>query len=163
MADRRILSAVTPGGRVLITHRLYRELQNYRQTGHRKETGGVLVGYRREDKTWVIAKIMPPSPRNKRGRFWLKRDLPDAQKFVDKIHAESGGRFTYLGEWHTHPESSPTPSALDKGMLYDILKGSQLATPFLFGLILGDTGNLCLWYQDRKGLIEIYYPHVPSH
>jgi integrative and conjugative element protein (TIGR02256 family) len=152
----------TPAGAVTISHRVYRDMQAYRQTGWRNETGGALAGYRRDDKVWMIAKLMHPSSKNKSGRTWLKRYLPDAQKFATRVYDESQGRFTYIGEWHTHPEKLPKPSHQDIGMLEDILKGSSPPLPFLFGLILGNTGKLCFWYQDAKGVIYIHYPILPT-
>jgi integrative and conjugative element protein (TIGR02256 family) len=99
---------------------------------------------------------MHPSPKNKSGRTWLERDLAAAQDFVDRVHRQSAGQLTYIGEWHTHPEKHPTPSGADIGMLSDILAGSKPPPPYLFGLILGNEGTICLWYQDKDGKVESY-------
>jgi integrative and conjugative element protein (TIGR02256 family) len=105
---------------------------------------------------------MPPSPKNKSGRTWLLRDLTAAQKFTDNAYSESRGTFTYVGEWHTHPEELPYPSERDKEMFEDILNGSKRPLDFLFGLILGQTGKLCFWFQDRNGVIQVSYPALPE-
>jgi integrative and conjugative element protein (TIGR02256 family) len=152
------LRAKTPVGTVIVAPQVYRNLQRYRQTGQKNETGGALAGYKTSKHAWVISTLMHPSPGNKSGRTWLQRDLVAAQEFATRVHLQSEGRLTYLGEWHTHPERFPTPSGADTGMLSDILTGSKPPPPFLFGLILGTGGAICLWYQDRSGGIEIYRP-----
>ncbi len=150
------LTAETPAGKVVIAPEVYRNLQQYRQNGRKHETGGALAGYKVDDDTWVICSLMHPSPKNKSGRTWLERDLAAAQEFANRVHGQSAGQLTYIGEWHTHPEKHPTPSSADTGMLNDILSGSRPKPPFLFGLILGTHGDICLWYQDRKSRVEVY-------
>ena len=145
------MQAAIPAGTVIIAPKTYRNLLPYRQTGRKKETGGVLMGYKANRDVWVISTLMHPSPSNKCGRTWLQRDLAAAQEFVNRVHRQSNGQLTYLGEWHTHPEKEPRPSMADFGMLGDILTASRPAPPFLLGLILGDEGACCLWYQDIKG------------
>ncbi|MCE0498502.1 MAG: Mov34/MPN/PAD-1 family protein [Methylacidiphilales bacterium] len=159
---KKVLRAKTPVGTVLIAEQLYRNLLPYCQTGKKCETGGALAGYKLATNTWVISTLMHPSPKNKSGRTWLERDLVAAQEFVDRVHQQSEGQFTYIGEWHTHPEELPRPSSQDTGMLEDILKGSKPHLKFLFGIILGKTGKLCLWHQDRTGLIKVYHPTLPN-
>jgi len=92
---------------------------------------------------------MPPSSKSKAGRFWLRRDRGDAQKFIEAAFTESAGALNYVGEWHTHPEPTPSPSCKDVKMMSDILKNSQIETSFVFGLILGTTGSMCFWYQTN--------------
>ena len=150
------LKAETPAGTVVIAPEVYRNLQQYRQTGRRHETGGALAGYKTGEDTWVICSLMHPSPKNKSGHTWLERDLAAAQEFASRVNRQSEGQLTYIGEWHTHPEKIPRPSSADTGMLSDILSGSKPPPLFLFGLILGTHGAICLWYQDRKGRIETY-------
>lgn len=151
------LTAKTPAGVVVIAPEVYRNLQQYRQTGRKHETGGALAGYKADDDTWVICSLMHPSPANKSGRTWLERDLVAAQEFASRVHRQSEGQLTYIGEWHTHPEKLPSPSSADTGMLSDILAGSKPPPPFLFGLILGTEGTVCLWYQDKDGKVESYH------
>jgi integrative and conjugative element protein (TIGR02256 family) len=84
-----------------------------------------------------------------------KGDLCGKRSSLTKIKSygcdssrQSKGQLTYIGEWHTHPEKLPRPSSADTGMLSDILAGSKPPPLFLFGLILGTEGTVCLCYHS---------------
>ena len=123
-------------------------LRRYAQLDSTPETGGVLAGFLRQDDVWVLSHPMRPSPRNRANRFWLKRHRGDAQKFVEEVYSETGGLVNYLGEWHTHPEPTPSPSSDDRKMFRDLLRTSRLEIEFLIGVIVGTSGALCVWCQD---------------
>jgi len=53
-----------------------------------------------------------PRDRNSRNSFKIL-DLGH-QKTVDEAHLHSDGTCGFLGTWHTHPETCPTPSKVDK-------------------------------------------------
>jgi integrative and conjugative element protein (TIGR02256 family) len=137
-------------------------LRRYCQRLGTHETGGALGGYFRKYGILVISHVMPPSPRNKAGWFWLKRHRGDAQTFVNSVFVDTQGAANYVGEWHTHPEPHPSPSAYDFKMLTDLLKRSKLEIGFLVGIIVGDTGEICLWLQDAAGNREIFPAAVPE-
>ncbi|HTX67171.1 MAG TPA: Mov34/MPN/PAD-1 family protein, partial [Opitutaceae bacterium] len=104
----------------------------------------------------VLSHVMPPSPRSRAGLFWFKRHRGDAQIFVNTVFADTGGAANYIGEWHTHPETHPSPSSRDFKMMSDLLKNSRLETSYVIGLIVGDTGELCAWFQDKEGNREVF-------
>lgn len=132
-------------------------LRRYCQKRGAAETGGALGGYFQKGGRLVISHVMPPSPRNKAGVFWLKRHRGDAQTFVNSVFSDTKGAANYVGEWHTHPEPHPTPSGHDYKMMADLLKRSKLEISFLVGIILGDTGEICVWLQDSaKGKREVF-------
>lgn len=143
-------------GHIELQPQIIAYLQSYRQRPGTSETGAALGGYFRSDGTLVISHVMPPSPRNKAGPFWLKRHRGDAQTFVNTIFADTKGAANYVGEWHTHPEEIPYPSPLDFKMLADLLKNSRLEIPFLIGVIVGDTGRISVWIQDGIGNREVF-------
>ena len=129
-------------------------LRQHVQLGPAPETGGVLAGFLRVDDVWVISHPMQPSPRNRAGRYWLRRHRGDAQKFVEKVYKASGGIVNYLGEWHTHPEPTPSPSVEDRKMLQDLLSTSLLEITFLIGVIVGTSGSLCVWAQGSNEALK---------
>lgn len=43
----------------------------------------------------------------------------------------------YLGEWHTHPQSRPTPSYIDKQSWKRLVKRSITESPIVIFLIIG--------------------------
>jgi len=130
-------------------------LRGYRQSAIALETGGALAGFLRKDDIWVISHPMAPSPRNRAGRFWVKRHRGDAQKFVEGVFRETDGIVNYIGEWHTHPEPVLTPSGKDRKMIADLLRTSRLEIRFLIGVIVGTSGALCVWCQDADARIEV--------
>ncbi|MBM5573167.1 Mov34/MPN/PAD-1 family protein [Deefgea sp. CFH1-16] len=77
-----------------------------------KEAAGVLIGERRGPHL-VIQDISEPGEGDIRSRFSVDRQGPHHQIAVDKAFAQSSGTLQYLGEWHTHPEDQPSPSAKD--------------------------------------------------
>ena len=138
-------------GRVELPAVVVAYLRRYCQAVGALETGGALGGYFRKDGALVVSHVMPPSARSKAGFFWLKRHRGDAQTFVDSVFADTEGAANYIGEWHTHPEPHPTPSGHDHKMMDDLLRRSKLEITFLIGIIVGDTGELCVWFQDAAG------------
>jgi integrative and conjugative element protein (TIGR02256 family) len=143
-------------GKIEVPREVVTYLRRHCQKPRTPETGGALGGYFRKGGTLVVSHVMPPSPRNKAGFAWLKRHRGDAQIFVNAVFADSGGAANYIGEWHTHPEPHPTPSGRDFKMMEDLLKRSKLEIGFLVGLIVGDTGEICLWLQDAAGNREVF-------
>ena len=140
---------------VVIPGHAYKRILQYRQTTG-PETGGVIVGFVAPSDRVILQRFMAPSNRNRAGRFWLERDLRDAQAFVNGAYRDTGGKLNYVGEWHTHPARSPSPSTLDVSMLNDMLRNSQIELNFLVGVILGNTGRLRVWSQTLKRRLGSY-------
>jgi integrative and conjugative element protein (TIGR02256 family) len=140
-------------GAIVVGPAALQALRGYRQRPRAAERGGVLAGYH-SDRHWVITHVSPPSARSLGGLFWLRRDRRDAQRFINRVFAETNGAVNYLGEWHTHPETKPTPSACDRRMLSDLLASSRLEIDFLLGAIVGETGRLQWWCQTAAGDFE---------
>ena len=87
---------------------------SYRQVGFfSKESGGILLGYRRGPHI-EIADLSIPMAIDVRRRYRFERKDPGHQLLSDARWETSGGTMHYLGEWHTHPEVNPMPSPLDR-------------------------------------------------
>ncbi len=79
----------------------------------RHEVGGVLLGCYRGPHLHVQDATRPQA----RDRFSFAsfvRDPFGHQDLATKAWRRSGGMTTYIGEWHSHPESLPTPSSIDR-------------------------------------------------
>ncbi|MBB1441321.1 Mov34/MPN/PAD-1 family protein, partial [Shewanella sp. SG41-4] len=76
------------------------------------ESAGVLIGERR-GKHIVITDISIPGKGDSYSRYQVNRKGEHHQKKVDESFFKSNRTKHYLGEWHTHAEKRPTPSALD--------------------------------------------------
>jgi integrative and conjugative element protein (TIGR02256 family) len=76
------------------------------------EAGGVLIGKRRGDHLEVTA-ASPPQARDVRSRSRFTRFQEGHQQITEDRWLASDGEDNYLGEWHTHPEISASPSSID--------------------------------------------------
>lgn len=103
------------GGRVKVTAAVLHVMQSYAQHGRcATEAGGVLLGrYLQGSDDVVIDAITVPMPGDKRSRYSFYRAKARHQAAIDAAWQASKGTCTYLGEWHTHPETHPTPSGID--------------------------------------------------
>lgn len=114
-----------------------------------KEAGGVLIGQLSSvENSLVIDRITQPLPGDVRSRFGFFRRQRKHQSVLDKEWEDSGHRRTYFGEWHTHPESRPTPSPMDLKSWREKLLNTSMVVPHLIFIIVGqvDTG---VWAGER--------------
>lgn len=80
------------------------------------EAGGILLGFRRDPHLEVLDATLP-SEHDVRRRYQFIRRSRSHQLQATKAWRESGRTMDYLGEWHTHPESHPRPSTIDRSEL----------------------------------------------
>lgn len=71
------------------------------------------MGFWTADSDAVITHASGPGPKATHGMWTFERDPVSGQSFIDEIFEQSGGAFTYLGEWHTHPWGRLEPSIRD--------------------------------------------------
>ena len=151
---KRIEVKFSCGMSVIIPKTSFSEINCYRQNVNMNETGGAIVGFLTTNFSIILSDFMKPSKRNKSGKYWLNRSKEDAQKFVYTKYFSSNGKKNYFGEWHTHPVKLLRTSEFDRQQLADLLNTSKIEIPFLIGVILGNTGTLCIWYQDVDARFE---------
>lgn len=77
------------------------------------EAGGILLGSYRGVHIQIVA-CSQPLPRDRRTFVRFDRRDPGHQHLATRHWRESGRTRTFVGEWHTHPESNPSPSSLDR-------------------------------------------------
>lgn len=120
------------------------------------ETGGVMMGYWSNAFECVITNIIGPGPKATHERFSFKPDSDFHTKEIAKVYNASGRIETYLGDWHTHPDSSSYLSSTDEKTLKKISnhKPSRLAKALM--LILGtDPEECCIWaIEDTQRLLK---------
>ncbi|NVK73763.1 MAG: ThiF family adenylyltransferase [Oceanospirillaceae bacterium] len=89
------------------------ELTSYRQDGSDDvESAGLLIGYGK-GSTYTLYRITSPQESDIQSRAYFKLDSAPHQKIVDEYFSSSDGLLGYIGTWHTHPQSIPSPSNLD--------------------------------------------------
>jgi integrative and conjugative element protein (TIGR02256 family) len=102
------------------------------------ESGGILLGrWIVDSQDVVVDSATPPTPEDRRGRFFFWRALKPAQRIVNAAWSQSAQTQWYLGEWHSHPEDHPTPSSKDREDWLRILREARYEQPALFFAIVG--------------------------
>lgn len=81
------------------------------RAANRSETGGILIG-RYGPEGWVadIVEATPKPKGSRAGWFWFQRSNTGLASLLDDRWSKG---LHYLGEWHSHPGRSPTPSSSD--------------------------------------------------
>lgn len=116
------------------------------------EAGGVLLGrYLLGTADVVIDQVTVPMRGDRQTRTQFHRDRRRHQQVIDGCWADSRGTCQYLGEWHTHPEATPSPSRTDLGDWRRRLKRDGVDTDALLFLIVG-TERLLMWEGVRSSL-----------
>ena len=125
---------------LLIENEVLHELDPCRQSHPQaNESAGVLLGYRRGPHIHVVQATLP-APDDVRSRFGFWRRDRSHQQIATREWRRSGRTKDYVGEWHTHPESTPSPSSTDISEWHSLCGISK--EPLIF-VILGTASN---WY-----------------
>lgn len=136
-------------GFVLLEDQVLQIVAAHRQRHQRDpESGGILLGYRRGPHLHV-AEATAPSDSDKASRTRFFRSAAPHQQAAVARWRQSGGTMDYLGEWHTHPEHSPSPSTMDTGGWWRIC--NKRKTPMLF-VIAGTQDRLWIGLGTPTGL-----------
>ncbi len=123
---------------LLIEPQVLQRLVTFRQLNpSAPEAGGILLGFRRGHHTHVSAATVP-SKRDVQRRFAFFRHATQHQRVATRLWKQSGETMDYVGEWHTHPEDNPSPSAVDLQHWRKI--ASEASRPMIF-LIVGRKSN----------------------
>lgn len=102
------------------------------------EAGGILLGRLIKGSPDIIVdQALGPSPEDRRGRFFFFRARRPAQMLIDHAWQTSGQTLNYLGEWHTHPETDPAPSCIDRRDWSRITARAQYEQSSLLFAIVG--------------------------
>ncbi|MEK3954516.1 ribosomal-processing cysteine protease Prp [Psychrobacillus sp. FSL K6-1464] len=139
---------------VVFTYGVVKSLESYKQMKKSQhESGGVLLGKVYKDLI-IVDRISEPSKEDKSGRYYFVRNVRKAQKIIEIAWEESNGERIYLGEWHTHPEDTPTPSNDDRKLLSNMLKDSHMEIDFLFMVIIGNINPYVAVQRKGQKLLE---------
>lgn len=77
------------------------------------EAGGLLLGSV-HGFSMLVTEATDPTMEDKRSRYFFERMEHGHEAIALARWKGSQGIIRYLGEWHTHPEDYPKPSALDR-------------------------------------------------
>lgn len=149
-AGDRLTFVRAGGGRFQIGPEALLILRRYIQDSSQKaEAGGVLLGrHILKTQDIIVDRVTEPMQGDRRSRFRFWRARQRHQEAIDQAWKESGGTCTYLGEWHSHPEARPTPSAVDRRDWRRKLLADRFTEPIFF-VIVGTTQTR-VW-EGRSG------------
>lgn len=140
--------------RLKVPHSILEELSAYERRPARNEGGGILLGLVFEDHDEIL-ELAAPNKTDKAKLFSFTRRKNPAQRKINYAWNTSGGHVVYLGEWHTHPGSIPTPSTQDKKMIENALRTTLMEIEYLYLVIAGDNRSMWVGRQDRSGLSSL--------
>lgn len=101
------------------------------------ETGGILIGYRSTSGAAVVLEATPAGTAATETPFLFERDAEFVQARLNEAAVRLGVRGQYLGEWHSHLEARPRPSARDVKSLTGIAAAPGYLTNEPIMLIAG--------------------------
>ncbi|MDB8803648.1 Mov34/MPN/PAD-1 family protein [Romboutsia sp. 1001216sp1] len=137
---------------IKINNEIIEIMKNYIQVRNLPENGGMLIGSARADANIIeINDITEPQELDKSSRFGFHRS-DEHNKILRKKWIESEYKKMYLGEWHTHPQDTPSPSFLDKRSWKNLLKYSISDSKILIFIIIG-FNTIEIWGGDRESKI----------
>ncbi|MEP0418066.1 MAG: Mov34/MPN/PAD-1 family protein [Ekhidna sp.] len=154
-----MIAKMTNNGRLKISEEALIRMNQYKQDSNEKfEAGGVVLGrFIKDFKDVIVDRITVPMIGDVRGRTFFIRGEKRHQQVITNAWIKSNGTCNYLGEWHTHPESYPTPSGQDIKNWKEILSTRTFSSLYLYFIIVG-THQVRIWEGNRKtGKIKRLY------
>lgn len=149
------------GGRLGISAAALEVMQSFTQREPRDtEAGGVLIGrFIEGGEDVVVDLVTSPLAGDRRSRFRFHRAQRAHQEVIDREWHLSGQTRTYLGEWHTHPEPSPTPSTIDLNDWRRRVKRDTFHGETLHFLIVGQA-EVRAWEMQRGLCVPYMAPRA---
>lgn len=106
-------------------------------SGQSTEAGGLIIGKFRGPHI-EVTDITEPFTSDIRSRFSFVRKDPEHARHAAYRWKASDKTETFLGEWHTHPETVPHPSSIDLKSWRKLITANQRN---MFFIILGTEGH----------------------
>lgn len=121
-----------------------------RQSAFAHEVGGILLGSYRGDYLHITDATTPQrGDRWSPVRFW--RSPEGHQQIAESVWERSRGAVTYIGEWHSHAETTPRPSVIDRASWRETLRSQNRPLAFF----IQGTDGTCLTLATSLGRCEI--------
>lgn len=122
------------------------------------EIGGWLIGYWTTDRAAVVV-THATRPAVRGTPFGIEISAKGHRRRFDEIYDQTGGRATFLGDWHTHPGGGASPSGTDRTALKQLATDPDYDTPEPVIAIVS-TGRLIRtphqtrwWQRDAEGAV----------
>ncbi len=131
-----MMGFLLPGSveRVVLCKQVLQHMTSYRQSKcWSREAGGQLFA-RFEPGIMLVERVTGPRRSDKRSRYAYHPDRTAEQREIHQMHALG---YHYVGDWHTHPERHPSPSAQDRAAMVDLFTESKTQADGFLLLIQG--------------------------
>ena len=137
---------------VLLTSALVESLtSDVKRHGHDRERGGILLGFRRGPHLHINEATFPM--RDDVGTmFAFRRSSIGHKEIALRRWRQSNRTIDWVGEWHSHPEETPSPSSVDIRSWKEITRSR--AAPMAFVIIGWKRGWLGLCVPNRDNPIR---------
>lgn len=133
----KLVFRVSNNQRLIFVDEAIQQMLTFRQRSWwQAEAGGVLLGRHLLDTDDIVVdEVTTPQTTDRRSRFSFFRSKKHGL-IAQSRWFEEGSTLAYLGLWHTHPESDPTPSRIDRkdwrqALSTDTFHGSRLFFPIV--------------------------------
>lgn len=123
------------GVAIMITEAIRNRLLAYCEKAHQLETGGILIGHYTPlgDQAVITEVVGPPRDSMATQRSFI-RGLHGLQRLINRAWRR---REYYLGEWHFHPFSRPSPSDSDRRQMIAFSKDPAYRCPEPILVVVG--------------------------
>ena len=156
-----------PGGpAVVLTEAVIETLLKHRQLELKDNEAGGQLFARFEGKDTIIVEATEPKNSDKRKRYWFE---PNKHLQRQEIKAKHKNGEHFVGDWHTHPQSIPSPSGDDLKSIIDCFRKSHHELKAFLMVIVGTAElpeGLLVCLVDGSGLSQLYsqqvHPNVSS-
>ena len=131
-------SITEEGWEVRVDDFILRQLRNLRLDCLPNETGGILVGtYDMERRIIYVGDVIPSPPDSHEYPTAYIRGVSGVRDQLDEYGRVLGGAFTYIGEWHSHPNGASTSMSAADIILFRWLQAhmSDEGLPALMGIV----------------------------
>lgn len=144
--------------RLTIESDCLQEIEEYSRLHFPNEFGGILIGsYLNDYKELVISGIICPD-KFKSSPMRFEPDHKDLNKKLRELYKEFEGKIEYVGDWHSHPNSTNHFSQPDFQSIQDIAKSKTVNThnPILLVAAYGEDYFDAGFYVYHKNKLHKY-------
>lgn len=128
-------------------------LKNNRRYNGENESGGLLFARPLVGEKITVSKVSLPNKKDKSGKYFF---VPDTVSSQDEINRQFKNNFSYIGDWHTHPTTSPIPSPKDISTIKEIFRKSNHRLSYTLMIIIGTSNEFSDNYFCLTDGIAIY-------
>ncbi len=144
---------MTSTQKIWISGNLLRDMKKDIVKHYPNETGGVLMGYTGSNGDVVVTDLVMSGENAVHKPFRFEPNQEYHEQEIARIFRSSMGKITYLGDWHSHPNSSPDMSRLDRKTLFKISNTTAALCPTPVMMILGydeTIWNICVYRLVKR-------------